>query len=368
MSSIDVIDLSKRFAGGGGIGHLSLNIPAGKLTCLVGPSGSGKTTLLRVLAGLLTPDEGDIRSANCSILHLGAKDRNVSMVFQSPRLLPHLSVAANIAMPLTIRDRDFLALAAGSVPRSRLEHVNELARSLRIDHLLNRKPNELSGGEAQRVSLARALIVDASLYLFDEPLSSVDEQQRAEFSELLVAIMQDVLKKGCPVIYVTHDLDEARSIGDLMVVLMDGLIAQTGNPRTVFECPRTVEVAEFFSPSGLLRYFGTVERVTTDRILVRVDNFASSLEIPTRNLSLNVGASVILAFRQVHLAADQDRFVVGSVRSLHDLGDRLRVRALIDDRVMSLKAIRSTNKPHENLSRIAVQPDDAIVIPALPQH
>ncbi len=223
---------------------LDLDVPARTLTVLVGPSGAGKTTLLRVVAGLHDPDRGAVRLAGSPLDRVPAHRRGIGMVFQEPRLLPHLDAAANVALPLRAR---------GVHRRDRHARALTFLAEVGLAEQAGRRPAQLSGGERQRVALARALAARPRLLLLDEPLAAVDPDRREDLRTLLRRVQ---LAYGLTAVYVTHDRAEAAALGDRVAVLLGGCVAQHDRPRTVFERPVSVAVARFLGSPNLLT--GTV--------------------------------------------------------------------------------------------------------------
>lgn len=251
MAGLSVDTITKSFGETEVLKGVSLDIPDGEFVSLVGPSGCGKSTLLRIIAGLEEQCSGDIRIGARSVAGQRAADRNLSMVFQSYALYPHLSVAENIAVPLKMRRMrgvQRLPLVGRFMPGARaLGHeigrdVGLAAEMLEIGHLLDRKPGQLSGGQRQRVALGRALVRDPAAFLLDEPLSNLDAklrvQTRAEIAQLHRRL-------GATFVYVTHDQVEAMTMSDRIAVMMGGRILQCAAPHVVYEDPDTIEVAEF---------------------------------------------------------------------------------------------------------------------------
>ena len=225
--------IAKRWNGQLGVEGISLDIPEGSFTALLGPSGCGKSTTLRLLAGLELPDEGQIFIDVKDVTTSAASDRNLSMVFQSYALFPHLSVAENVVFGLKVR----------RVPKK--ERQEKLHRALEITGLLgyeNRKPGELSGGQRQRVALARAIVAGQRLCLMDEPLSNLDAKLRNSVRKDIKKLQRDL---GITVVYVTHDQTEAMSMADTVVLMKDGHIQQVGTPENLYNSPNNTFVAEF---------------------------------------------------------------------------------------------------------------------------
>ncbi|WP_299843473.1 ABC transporter ATP-binding protein [uncultured Roseovarius sp.] len=226
-------DVAKRWNGQLGVEEISLDIEEGTFVALLGPSGCGKSTSLRLLAGLEIPDEGQILIDGRDVTTSAASDRNLSMVFQSYALFPHLSVAENVVFGLKVR----------RVPRA--ERAEKMARALEITGLQgyeSRKPGELSGGQRQRVALARAIVAGQRLCLMDEPLSNLDAKLRNSVRKDIKKLQRDL---GITVVYVTHDQTEAMSMADKVVLMKDGRIQQVGTPDDLYNRPVNTFVAEF---------------------------------------------------------------------------------------------------------------------------
>jgi multiple sugar transport system ATP-binding protein len=217
---------------------IDLDIPEGEFTVFVGPSGCGKSTLLRTIAGLEDVNKGHIEIDDQIVNNMRPRDRDVAMVFQNYALYPYMNVFENIAFGL--RARKF----AETEVQKRVANAAEM---LGITNLLERLPKQLSGGQRQRVAIGRAIVRDARLFLFDEPLSNLDAQLREEMRSEIKRLHQDI---GKTMIYVTHDQIEAMTLADRIVLLKDGLIEQVGAPLDLFERPATRFVAGFLgSPS-----------------------------------------------------------------------------------------------------------------------
>jgi ABC-type Fe3+/spermidine/putrescine transport system ATPase subunit len=224
------------------IDGLNLDLPAGAVTVVIGPSGSGKSTLLRLLAGLLYPDAGRIRFDGEDVTGRPTEKRDVGVVFQSYALFPHLTVRDNVAFGLrTARRRVPPAEAAG--------RIDEALALLGLQDLAGRRPAELSGGEQQRVAVARAIAPRPALLLFDEPLSALDARLRRSVRTDLAALLA---RLGTTVLYVTHDQEEAMLLADHLVVLDRGRIVQAGPPLDLYRRPAGPFVATFLGEANLL--------------------------------------------------------------------------------------------------------------------
>ena len=239
-------NITKKFNETVAVDNVSCIFEAGTLTTLLGPSGCGKTTSLRIIAGLERATEGKILVDNEDVTLLPATDRDVSMVFQSYALFPHLSVAENVVFGLKVR----------RVPKK--ERQEKLHRALEITGLLgyeDRKPGELSGGQRQRVALARAIVAGQRLCLMDEPLSNLDAKLRNSVRKDIKKLQRDL---GITVVYVTHDQTEAMSMADTVVLMKDGHIQQVGPPEDLYNKPNNTFVAEFVGapPMALIKSEG----------------------------------------------------------------------------------------------------------------
>lgn len=251
MATIALRSISKRFGETSVLEALDLDVRNGEFLTLVGPSGCGKSTLLRIIAGLDDASDGTVSIDDAVVNDVRASDRNLAMVFQSYALYPHLSVRRNMETPVRLRQFSWvhrLPLIGRFFPgyrrlnRDLVERVQGAARTLKIEHLLDRKPGQLSGGQRQRVALGRAMVRQPAAFLMDEPLSNLDAalrvHMRAELSQLHQAL-------DTTFIYVTHDQAEALTMSDRMAVMLNGRIVQLGTPDEVYQFPATREVACF---------------------------------------------------------------------------------------------------------------------------
>ena len=238
MADLKIQALQKYYGSLHVVKGIDLEIPAGEFTVLVGQSGCGKSTLLRTIAGLEQADEGTIEIGGQKVNDLAPKDRDIAMVFQNYALYPYMSIYDNIAFGLRAR----------RTPSAEIDpKVQRAAKMLGIGHLLDRHPRQLSGGQLQRVAIGRAIVRNARLYLFDEPLSNLDAQLRDEMRGEIKRLHQEL---GKTMIYVTHDQIEAMTMADRIVLLREGRIEQQGAPLDLYERPATRYVAGFLgSPS-----------------------------------------------------------------------------------------------------------------------
>ncbi len=219
------------------VNDFTFTIPSGKLIGLLGPSGCGKSTTLNLLSGLQAPTSGKIFFGEDDVTNLPAENRGVGLVFQNYALYPHLTVQQNITFPLENRKgKDKLT------KQQMADMALETARLVQIDGLMDRKPSELSGGQQQRVAIARALVKMPRILLLDEPLSNLDARLRLQTREEIRRIQRST---GITTVFVTHDQEEAMSISDLIVVMKDGVVQQTGAPQEVYDSPENLFVAKF---------------------------------------------------------------------------------------------------------------------------
>ena len=232
----------------GAVRGLNLTVEDGKLLVIVGPSGCGKTTTLRLLAGLETPDQGDVLLDGKSLAGVAPKDRDVAMVFQDHALFPHLTVYENVALGLMLR----------KFPATEIKtRVTAAAEMLGLTKLLERRPGELSGGECQRAALGRALVRQPRVFLLDEPLSNLDAPLRLQLRGDIAAVRR---RAGATMIFVTHDQAEALAMSDLIAVMDHGRVAQMDEPRAIYFRPANEFVARFIGAANLLH--GTADAPT----------------------------------------------------------------------------------------------------------
>ncbi len=239
---VEFRSITKRFGGAASplvIRGVDLIIRKGSLTTILGPSGCGKTTLLRMIAGLEVPSSGQIFIDEEDVTGLGPAARNVSMVFQSYALFPHMTVLENVSYGLKV---------AAVAPDQRAQRVHNALESVGLLGYEQRAPGELSGGQQQRVAVARALVLEPSVMLFDEPLSNLDARLRRSMRDEIRQLQQ---RLGLTVAYVTHDQSEALAVSDQVIVMEQGRVAQAGSPVELYERPRNAFVASFMGEALL---------------------------------------------------------------------------------------------------------------------
>jgi len=233
MANVRLEGIKRRFNNVTAIEDITFEVPDGQFWVLVGPSGCGKSTVLRTIAGLETATAGQLFIGDVLVNDVPARQRDVAMVFQNYALYPHMTVAENIAFGLQMRKAD---------PKTIKERVEAVARSLSLEHLLDRKPKQLSGGQQQRVALGRAIARQPKVFLLDEPLSNLDAQLRDDMRAELKLLHE---RLGITTIYVTHDQVEAMTLADRIVVLNRGRIQQIGEPQSIYARPASRMVATF---------------------------------------------------------------------------------------------------------------------------
>ncbi|PUE30487.1 ABC transporter ATP-binding protein [Limnohabitans sp. Jir72] len=234
--------VTKRYGGADSplvVKGIDFAVPKGSLTTILGPSGCGKTTTLRMIAGLEAPTGGQILIDGVDVTHLGPSERNVSMVFQSYALFPHMNVIGNVRYGLDV---------SGVHKAEALERAHKSLALVGLAGYEERLPSELSGGQQQRVALARALVLEPSVLLFDEPLSNLDARLRRSMRDEIRHLQQ---RLGLTVAYVTHDQSEALAVSDQIIVMEAGRIAQAGTPQDLYERPASAFVAGFMGEAVL---------------------------------------------------------------------------------------------------------------------
>lgn len=241
MRAVELINIRKSYGVTEVIKGIDLKIAAGEFVSLLGPSGCGKTTLLRMLAGLETATSGDIVIGSRNCTDLPPEKRNISMVFQSYALIPHLTVLENVLFPLQMRKI--------GQPEERREKAIDALKMIGLEHLAQRKPRQLSGGQQQRVALARAIVPNPDVLLLDEPLSNLDAAMREKMQEELISLHR---RTGLTTIFVTHDQEEALSMSDKVVLLNTGKIEQEGTPHELYNSPQTRFSAGFIGATNLI--------------------------------------------------------------------------------------------------------------------
>ena len=305
MARIELQNLRKEFGRSVvAVKDLSLTIEDGEFLVLVGPSGCGKTTTLRMIAGFEDPSSGEIRMDGATVNELEPGDRNLGMVFQSHALFPHKTVAQNIEFGPRMQKIE---------PEIRRRRVREVAEMVRIAHLLDKMPGQCSGGESQRVALARTLITEPDTFLLDEPLSSLDAKLRREMRAEVDRLHQEL---GKTFIYVTHDQEEAMTLADRIVVMRAGEIEQVGTPLEIYSDPVSLFVADFFGSPSMNLIPGTIEK-SNGGVVFR--NARTSIALPPAFSGAEPGPGT-LGIRPEHLTVGTEGELVEKIHLVEPLG------------------------------------------------
>ena len=304
MAGLQLTNLTKRFGTTAAVYDFSLDVHDGELMCLLGPSGCGKTTTLRMIGGFITPDGGDILIEGHSVLALPPERRPTAMVFQRFNLWPHMTVTDNIAFGLRLR-----RLPAAAIHRK----VGETLELVGLPHAAGKWPHQLSGGEQQRIAVARALVLEPKILLLDEPFSNLDARLRVRMREELKTLQRTV---GITTVFVTHDQEEALTLADRIAVMNKGVVEQVDTPSVLYRRPKGLFVADFIGTMNLVqgRYHRDRGALVSGRLSV-----AGRGDWPD-------GAAVTLAFRPEDVTvADGTAGIPAQVRRVVNLGHYLEV-------------------------------------------
>ena len=310
---IRIRELRKTFDGGEIVAceDVNLDIDREDFVVLLGPSGCGKTTTLRCISGLEIPDSGQLLIDGADMTGVKPKDRNLAFVFQSIALFPHKDVRANL--------RFGLDMSTDLSKSEKNERVEDIAAMLGIGDKLDRKPSDLSGGQQQRVSLGRAMVMEPAAFLLDEPFSALDANLRKQMQTEVKELQQ---RLETPMVFVTHDQEEAMAIGDKIVVMNDGLIQQLGSPYEVFNQPTNRFVAEFIGSPSVNVFESELVR-TDDGLAVENDCFSVPVDDDVARNAV-AGESVAFGVRPqyVHVVDPGDALFTGDVTLVEPQGDR----------------------------------------------
>jgi iron(III) transport system ATP-binding protein len=303
-ADVEFRSVAKRYGGVTAVDDVSFRIEPGTLATLLGPSGCGKTTTLRLIAGLEMVSSGSITIGGRDVTSAPASERDVSMVFQSYALFPHMSVLENVAYGPTV-----------SGDRAAKDKALEKLRMVGLDAFGSRMPFELSGGQQQRVAVARALVLEPQVLLFDEPLSNLDAKLRRRVREEIRELQQSL---GLTVAYVTHDQQEALAVSDRIIVMSNARIAQIGAPRELYEAPRDRFVADFIGDANL------VEAELGPHRGARAPLRLGSLELELEHRGAAPGAvRVAIRPESIILSKEKTSALRGSVRKSAYLGTHM---------------------------------------------
>jgi len=319
MAGLDIEGVRKVYAGGiEAVKGIDLTVADGEFVVLVGPSGCGKSTLLRMIAGLETISDGEIRINGRRVNDAEPADRDIAMVFQNYALYPHMSVRQNLSYGLRNR----------RMPKAEIaERVQKTAQILEIDQFLDRKPRALSGGQRQRVAMGRAIVREPAAFLFDEPLSNLDAKLRVQMRGEIKRLQK---RLGTTSVYVTHDQLEAMTLADTLVVLNGGRIEQAGRPLDLYRRPETTFVASFLGSPAMNLLAATVSNGT---LCVGATNLAAGLALADGPVMAGLRPEAFL----LSPAADTGAFVLdyieelGGTRLLHGHVDGQQVVCQMPD-------------------------------------
>lgn len=299
-------NVKKQFGAFTAIHDLSITIEPGQLVTLLGPSGCGKTTTLRMLAGLEHPTSGQILIGGKEVTMLPANERDVSMVFQSYALFPHMSSLDNVAYGLE---------SSGVKRKDARERAEEGLKLVGLAGMGARLPAELSGGQQQRVAVARALVLEPQVLLLDEPLSNLDARLRRQVRTEIRELQQ---RLGFTAVYVTHDQDEALAVSDRIIIMKDGVIAQEGTPRDLYEAPASAFIADFMGEANVVAC--DVIRVEGADATIRIG--ALEHRVPSRNARPGP-AKLAVRPNSITLEPAHDAAFPGRITHVAYLGDHV---------------------------------------------
>ena len=341
MASVTLSEVRKSYSGFEVIHGIDLDVHSGEFLVLVGPSGCGKSTLLRMVAGLEDITDGTIAIGDRIVNDLPASQRNLSMVFQSYALYPHMSVRKNLAFGL-----GNLRMPKPEIAR----RVADAARILQIEELLERKPRQLSGGQKQRVAIGRAIVREPQLFLFDEPLSNLDAELRVQMRVELASLYQ---RLGTTMIYVTHDQIEAMTMATRIVVLNKGNIEQVGTPFELYNFPRNLFVATFIGSPKMNLLAAKVENNRAD-----IPGLGS-MALPS---GMTVEGPITIGVRPEQLTIDSpgDLTVTGTVSLVEYLGSEVFIYLKLETgQTVLVKAPGKSSYQNGQSLSVSLQADDA---------
>jgi len=337
MAEIVLQNIVKKFDDLVAVKDLDLTVKNKEFLVLLGPSGCGKTTTLRSISGLETPTSGKIFIGGEDVTKKRASQRDIAFVFQLYALYPHLTAYKNIAFPL--RSQKF--------PKAQIEEeVKKVAKLLRIEHILNRKPKQLSGGDMQRVALGRALVRKPKVFLLDEPIGTLDAVFREEMRTELKKLHVDV---GATTVYVTHDQMEAMSMGDRIAVMNLGVLQQIGEPHEVYSNPANLFVAKFIGSPGM-NFLECIPKETSDgEITLDMSAEAHVMKIPEKLQSIikitnSIGKELILGVRPEDVLLkfeDEDNLLPAKVYMTEKMGSYNIVDVHYGEEIVRIRTLPS---------------------------
>jgi multiple sugar transport system ATP-binding protein len=335
MAGVALTDVCKVYPGNvTAVDRISLQIADEEFVVLVGPSGCGKSTTLRMVAGLEEISSGTIRIGDRIVNDVPPRDRDIAMVFQNYALYPHMTVYQNMAFSLKLRRRE-LGLSKAQID----EKVRQTARVLGIEDLLTRKPRALSGGQRQRVAVGRAIVRNPKAFLFDEPLSNLDAKLRVEMRSEIKRLHR---RLRTTTVYVTHDQEEAMTLGDRVVVMKDGTIQQCGSPQAIYDCPVNRFVAGFVGTPPMNFLDGRIEPGEAGYTF---NDGVNRIGLPRRmssGLAAHANRPMVLGIRPDAFSANGHAEARGEVAEI-------RVRIGLVEPLGDRKDVYMTTQAHKNL-------------------
>ncbi len=336
MASVEIRDIEKWYGQVKVIHGVNIDIKDQEFVVLVGPSGCGKSTVLRMIAGLESISKGDILIGDKKINDVAPKDRNIAMVFQNYALYPHMSVFDNMSFSLKLRKQSKQEITS---------RVHEAANILKLEEYLDRSPRQLSGGQRQRVAMGRALVRDAQVFLFDEPLSNLDAKLRVVMRTEIKALHQRLKTTS---VYVTHDQIEAMTMADRIVVMNAGRVEQIGTPLELYDRPANLFVADFIGSPSMNFINGTLKR-EGDSAFVEVTD-GTRLAVPNDVKGVD-GQNVVYGIRPEHLdLAQSDAGVEVPIEVVEPTGANIEVFvSLAGKRICAVFGERHPFKPGETI-------------------
>jgi multiple sugar transport system ATP-binding protein len=347
MGQLKIEDLRKVFDTPSGeevaVDGVSFSVEDNNFVTLVGPSGCGKTTTLRCIAGLETPTSGNIVLNDRNITELPANKRDLSMMFQSIALYPHMTVRENIAYPLKV---------AGVPKEERDKPTENAAETTQIADMMDKMPGDLSGGQRQRAALARTIVQEPAAFLMDEPLSDLDAKLKVETREEIQQIHRKFEK---PMVYVTHDQEEAMTMSDKIAVMNDGQIEQFASPYETFHRPNNRFVGQFIGQHGM----NTIDAELIDsggRTVISVDEYVPDLKVGSE-IEVETTGSIELGFRPENTAVkmNSDEGIPGTIQLLEAFGE-VTVASIELDRGDSIHAVVDSRRDLSEGMDIRVDP------------
>ena len=335
MERVFVRGVTKRFDSVVAVDDVTLACEEGEFLVLLGPSGSGKTTLLRLIAGLEEVTAGEIVIAGRNVTQVPPMDRDIAMVFQNYALYPHMTVRKNLQ----------LALRQRKVPRDVIEaRTAEVVSLLQIDGLLERLPRQLSGGQQQRVAVGRAIMREPKVFLMDEPLSNLDARLRMDTRRELITLQR---RLSGTFIYVTHDQNEAMTMGTRIVVMNHGVIQQQGSPIEIFRNPANMFVAAFIGETKM-NFLPAKLTTTANGFSLRGEDFDAPVHGHTLAVAQRAtGADVVIGLRPEHITIDEE-------------GDGLLRATVVTFEVLGSRALLTVARENGDLMSVEV--------PSVPHH